>query len=103
MHSRSISIWKAFAVLALSGFLAIQALAGDTVRGKINSAGSGKISVNDDSGTARSIDVAASAKITQDGKKVTLEELTVGASVAVVTEKQGDKTVAVMITAESPL
>ena len=90
-------------IFALAGFVATQVSADDTVHGKIESAGSGKISIKDGCGTVQSFSVDSGAKITLDGKKVKLDELTTGASVAVTTEKKKDETVAVMITAESPL
>jgi len=90
-------------IFAVAGFMATHVSADETIHGKIESAGSGKISIKDGCGTVQSFSVDSGAKITLDGKKVKLDELTTGASVAVTTEKKSNATMAVMIAAESPL
>ncbi len=92
-----LSIW---AILWLSINIAA---ADNSVDGKIEKASNGVVELKDDSGTISKYDVDSGAKITLDGKSVKLDELPVGAPATVTTEIKNNKTVAVKITAKSPL
>ena len=65
--------------------------------------GNGVVELKDRSGTVLKYDVDASAKIMLDGKSVKLDELPVGGKATVITDTKNNKTVAVTITAKSPL
>jgi len=100
MSSRLLKL--TFLTMALASLsLLARPVAADTIRGKIDSAGAGKISVIDSESMRHTFQVADSAKITLDGKKVKLEDLTKGASAEIVTKTKTDNAVAVMIAAES--
>ena len=91
------------AILALVWLLTGAAIAAESVNGTIEKAGSGKLTLKDSAGTIHNFEVDAAAKITMDGKTVKLDELAVGSSATVTTEKKTNKTVAVTITAKSKL
>jgi phosphate-selective porin len=88
-------------VLMLGCLLASTAFAA-SMNGTVDTAGSGSITIKDDSGTLQKIEVDSAAKITLDGKTSKLDDLKAGMSVTVETEIKNDKTVAVMITGRSP-
>jgi len=88
-------------VLTLVCLLTSMAFAA-SVNGTVETAGSGSITIKDESGTSQKIAVDSGAKITLDGKTVKLDELKAGMSATVETEIKNDKTVAVMITGRSP-
>jgi type 1 fimbria pilin len=88
-------------VLTLVCLLTTMAFAA-SVNGTVEKAGSGSITIKDDSGTSQTFSVDSAAKITLDGKTVKLSELNVGTSASVETEIKNDKTVAVIITGRSP-
>jgi DNA/RNA endonuclease YhcR with UshA esterase domain len=73
-----------------------------SMNGTVDTAGSGSITIKDDSGTLQKIAVDSAAKVTLDGKTSKLDDLKAGMSVTVETEIKNDKTVAVMITGRSP-
>ena len=100
---RTRSMTAMLMAFALASLFAMLAMAADSIHGKIESAGAGNISIMDNYGTRQAFAVESGAKITLDGKKVALEELPQGASVDVMMETKNDKSMAVMITAESPL
>lgn len=100
---RTRSMTTILMVFALALLFAIVAMAADTTHGKIESAGAGNISITDNYGTRQTFAVDSGAKITLDGKKVSLEKLPQGASAAVMMETKNDRSTAIMITAESPL
>ena len=79
------------------------AMAADTIDGTIEKSGNGMIELKDKSGTVLKYEVDSGAKITLDGKSVKLDELPNGAPATVKTEVKNNKTVAVTITAKSPL
>jgi hypothetical protein len=87
-----LSMWCLFASMAFAASL----------NGTVESAGSGSITIKDESGTLQKIAVDAEAKVTLDGKTVKLDELKSGTSATIETEIKNDKTVAVMITGRSP-
>ena len=91
------------AVVTLAWLTATFAVAAQTIDGTIEKAGAGKIEIKDSAGTVQSLAVDAAAKITLDGKTVTLDDLKGGPSATVVTEVKNNQTVAVMITARSKL
>src|SRR5882724_2802269 len=91
------------AVLALGWLLATAAGAANSVNGTIESAGSGSVSIKDESGTVHKFDVDSAAKITLDGQTVKLDDLKAGTSATIETEIKNEKTMAVMITGRSPL
>jgi hypothetical protein len=88
--------------LTLACLLASAAFA-TSLNGTIEMAGSGSITIKDESGTMQQYAVDSGAKITLDGKSVKLDDLKTGTSATVETEIKNDKTVAVMITGRSPL
>ena len=88
-------------VLTLVCLLTSMAFAA-SVNGTIETAGSGSITIKDESGTSQKIAVDSGAKITLNGKTVKLDELKAGTSATVETEVRNDKTVAVIITGRSP-
>jgi hypothetical protein len=73
-----------------------------SLNGTVESAGSGSITIKDESGTSQKFAVDSGAKITLDGKTVKLDDLKSGFSATVETEIKNDKTVAVLITGRSP-
>jgi hypothetical protein len=87
-----LSMWCLFASMVFAASL----------NGTIESAGSGSITIKDDSGTSQKLAVDAAAKVTLDGKTAKLDDLKSGMSATVETEIKNDKTVAVMITGRSP-
>ena len=88
-------------VLTLAWLLASTAFA-TSLSGTVETAGSGSITIKDESGTMQKFAVDSSAKITLDGKMAKLDDLKTGTSATVETETKNDKTVAVMITGRSP-
>jgi len=88
-------------LLTLACFLASTAFA-TSMNGTIETAGSGSITIKDESGTMQKVAVDSGAKITLDGKTAKLDDLKMGTSATVETEIKNDKTVAVMITGRSP-
>jgi phosphate-selective porin len=73
-----------------------------SLNGTVESAGSGSITIKDDSGMLQKIAVDSAAKITLDGKTVKLDDLKSGTSATIETEIKNDQTMAVMITGRSP-
>ena len=73
-----------------------------SLSGSVQAAGSGSITIKDDSGTSQKFTVDSATKITLDGKKAKLDDLKVGTSATVESEIKNNETVAVMITGRSP-
>ncbi len=73
-----------------------------SLNGTIEAAGSGSITVKDESGNSQKFTVDSAAKISLDGKTAKLDDLLPGISVTVETETKSEKTVAVIITGRSP-
>ena len=73
-----------------------------SLNGTVEAAGSGSITIKDDSGTSQKFTVDSGAKITLDGKTAKLDDLKSGMSATIETEIKNDKTVAVMVTGRSP-
>jgi hypothetical protein len=90
-------------LLILVWILTTVAFAANSISGTVEAAGSGSITIKDESGETHKFEVDASAKITLDGKTAKLDDLKKGTSATVETELKNDKTVAVMITGRSPL
>jgi len=89
-------------VVLMVGCLLTSMAFASSLNGTVDTAGSGSITIKDDSGTLQKIAVDSAAKITLDGKTSKLDDLKAGTSVSVETEIKNDKTVAVMITGRSP-
>ncbi len=88
------------AVVALSGCLAVLALAADKHEGKVVEAGKGKLTMTDmDGSNQHSHTVATNAKITRDGKTAKLDDLKKGDVINVTLGEQSGKPVATEIVA----
>lgn len=94
---------RSLSVLAILGLFVSVAFAAASVDGKIEKVGNGVIELKDSSGSVLKYDVDAAAKIMLDGKSAKLDDLPVGAPATIVTEVKNNKTMAVTITAKSPL
>ena len=94
---------KCLSIPVLFCLTASMALAAASVDGTIEKSGNGVVELKDSSGTVLKYDVDGNAKITLDGKTAKLDDLPVGGKATVTTESKNNKTVAVTITAKSPL
>lgn len=91
------------AFLALTWLLGTPAIAAEIVEGTIASLTASRISIKDKGGKIHSFEVDSAAKITLDGKTVKLDTLGVGSTASISTETKNNKTVAVMIVAQSKM
>ena len=75
--------------------------AAETYKGKLVSAGNGKITFTDTQNEEHTFDVSEGAKITRDGKAAVLADLEESDSVEITTKKTGTKTIATAVAARS--
>lgn len=99
MFSRGMKL--SLAGFALACLLIVPALAATTIMGNIESVDKGSISVKATDGEIQTFKVEASARITLDGKRATLDDLKTGDSVMVTTKKSNDGVIAVAIVART--
>ncbi len=94
--------YRVLAVTAVIGCATLLALAADKHEGKVVEASKGKLVMTDMDGTNQhSLTVAASAKITRDGKTAKLDDLKKGDTVAVTLGEEAGKQVAKELAARS--
>ena len=99
MFSRGMTLsLVGFAVACL---MIVPAMAATTMMGNIEGVEKDSISVKAIDGEIQTFKVEASARITLDGKRATLEDLKTGDSVMVTTKKKSDITLAVAIAART--
>ena len=95
-------MFRLMPILLICLVISSVALAADEVhQGKVLLAKDGKITLQDKDGNSEVFAVAADAKITLDGKSVTLEEVPNGSVANVTVKVSGDKKVATAIEAKA--
>jgi hypothetical protein len=95
------SRWLMLSLLGCLLAVAAPVLARQTLMGNIDSVTTGSITVKATDGEMQTYKVEATARITLDGKRATLDDLKTGDAVMVTTQKQRDVIVATAIAART--